>query len=136
MLRFFALKFWLSLPEKSIRFIAINDNVDSEREDDNSLAPFRNLFNEWYARDCSKKIKAVKHAKGNAGLPMTSNVPYGYLKGQNYPQTHEWMVDEEAAAIIRRLFHDYVSGKSMTEIARELKMRKSEPLQPTSSVLV
>ena len=54
-------------PEKEVRFIAINDNVDSNNEDDNTLAPFRNMFNEWYARDCSKKIKAVKHAKGNAG---------------------------------------------------------------------
>lgn len=114
----------VAFPEKNVRFIAINDNVDSEREDDNSLAPFRNLFNEWYARDCSKKIKAVKHAKGNAGLPMTANVPYGYLKGENYPQTHEWIVDEEAATVIRRVFHDYESGKSMTEIARELKNEK------------
>ncbi|MDR0299972.1 MAG: recombinase family protein [Streptococcaceae bacterium] len=114
----------VAFPEKNIRFIAINDNVDSSHEDDNSLAPFRNLFNEWYARDCSKKIKAVKHAKGNAGLPMTANVPYGYLKGETYSQTHEWVIDEEAARIIRRVFHDYASGKSMTEIARELKNEK------------
>ncbi|CDG03727.1 recombinase family protein [Lactococcus lactis] len=114
----------VAFPEKGVRFIAINDNVDSDRPDDNSLAPFRNLFNEWYARDCSKKIKAVKHSKGNAGIPMTANVPYGYLKGENYKETHEWIVDEEAAIVIRRIFHDYASGKSMTMIAKELETER------------
>lgn len=111
----------VAFPEKGVRFIAINDNVDSENPDDNSLAPFRNLFNEWYARDCSKKIKAVKHAKGNSGLPMTANVPYGYLKGENYKETHEWVVDEGARPVIQRIFHDYASGKSMTVIAKALE---------------
>jgi DNA invertase Pin-like site-specific DNA recombinase len=114
----------VAFPEKGVRFIAINDNVDSESPDDNSLAPFRNLFNEWYARDCSKKIKAVKHAKGNSGIPMTANVPYGYLKGENYKETHEWLVDEAAAEVIRRIFHAYASGKSMMAIAQELKSEK------------
>ncbi|WP_339011811.1 recombinase family protein [Lactococcus garvieae] len=114
----------VAFPEKGVRFVAINDNVDSAKPDDNSLAPFRNLFNEWYARDCSKKIKAVKHAKGKSGIPMTANVPYGYLKGANYLQTHEWVVDEEAAQVIRRIFHSYASGKSMTLIAKELTEEK------------
>ena len=114
----------VAFPEKGVRFIAINDNVDSDKPDDNSLAPFRNLFNEWYARDCSKKIKAVKHAKGNVGLPMTANIPYGYLRGDDYAKTHKWIVDEEAAVIVKRLFHDYASGKSMAQIAQELKKEK------------
>jgi DNA invertase Pin-like site-specific DNA recombinase len=113
----------VAFPEKNVRFIAINDNVDSERPDDNSLAPFRNLFNEWYARDCSKKIKAVKHAKGNSGLPMTANVPYGYLKGENYKATHEWIVDEDVRSVIQRIFHAYASGKSMLVIAKELESK-------------
>lgn len=114
----------VAFPEKGVRFIAINDNVDSENQDDNSLAPFRNLFNEWYARDCSKKIKAVKHAKGNAGIPISANLPYGYLKGKNYKVDHEWVVDRAAAVIMQRIFHEYASGKSMTAIAKELKAEK------------
>ena len=95
-------------PEKNVRFVAINDNVDSLQEEDNSLAPFRNLFNEWYARDTSKKIKAVKHAKGNAGEPISGTLPYGYLKGENYKQTKIWLVDEEAAKIVQRIFHECI----------------------------
>ena len=111
-------------PEKNVRFVAINDNVDSFREEDNSLAPFRNLFNEWYARDTSKKIKAVKHAKGNAGEPISGTLPYGYLKGENYKQTKIWLVDEEAAKIVQRIFHEYIEGKSLSMIAGGLERDK------------
>ena len=114
----------VAFPEKGVRFVAINDNVDSAKPDDNSLAPFRNLFNEWYARDCSKKIKSVKHAKGNAGIRMAVNVLYGYLKGENYLQTYEWVIDEEAASVVRRIFNDFASGKSMTMIVNELREEK------------
>lgn len=112
----------VAFPEKGVRFIAINDNVDSNREDDNSLAPFRNLFNEWYARDCSKKIKAVKHAKGNAGEPMTANPPYGYIKDPK--NNKKWLVDEEAAVNVRRIFNECASGKSLRMIAEGLAKDK------------
>lgn len=108
----------MMFPEKDVRFIAINDNVDSLREEDNSLAPFRNMFNEWYARDCSKKIKAVKHMKGNAGIPLTCNLPYGYIRDP--ADKNHWLVDEEAAKIVRRIFHEYKSGVSLTQIAKGL----------------
>ena len=111
-------------PEKNVRFIAINDNVDSLREEDNSLAPFRNLFNEWYARDTSKKIKAVKHAKGNAGEPLSGSLPYGYVKGPNYKQTKIWLVDAEAAKIVQRIFQEFTAGHSLMMIAEGLKKDK------------
>ena len=112
----------MMFPEKDIRFIAINDNVDSNNEDDNTLAPFRNMFNEWYARDCSKKIKAVKHAKGNAGERMCANPPYGFLKDPN--DKKNWIVDEVAAKIVKRIFSEYVKGVSLTQIANQLKQDK------------
>ncbi len=111
-------------PEKGVRFIAINNNIDSEKADDNSLAPFINLFNEWYARDTSKKIKAVKHMKGNAGEPIGGSLPYGYLKGENYRQTKKWLIDEQAAKNIRRIFEEFTGGKSKTEIAQGLTADK------------
>ena len=118
----------MMFPEKDIRFIAINDNVDSNNEDDNTLAPFRNMFNEWYARDCSKKIKAVKHAKGNAGEKMNANPPYGYMKDPN--NRKNWIIDELAAKIVKRIFNEYVRGLSLTQIANRLK--SEEVLTPAS----
>ena len=109
-------------PEKEVRFIAINDNVDSNNEDDNTLAPFRNMFNEWYARDCSKKIKAVKHAKGNAGEKMCATPPYGYLKDPH--DKSNWIIDKEAAKVIQRIFNDYVKGLSLSQIAKTLMNEK------------
>lgn len=112
----------MMFPEKEIRFIAINDNVDSNNEDDNTLAPFRNMFNEWYARDCSIKIKAVKHAKGNAGEKICVNPPYGFFKD---PQDKKnWIVDEAAAKTIKYIFNEYVKGLSLTQIANNLKSEK------------
>ncbi|GGC97888.1 recombinase family protein [Enterococcus wangshanyuanii] len=112
----------MMFPEKDIRFIAINDNVDSNNEDDNTLAPFRNMFNEWYARDCSKKIKAVKHAKGNAGEKMCANPPYGYFKDPENKK--KWIVDDMAAKIVKRIFSDYKKGFSLTQIAKQLKQEQ------------
>lgn len=112
----------MMFPEKNVRFIAINDNVDSNNEDDNTLAPFRNMFNEWYARDCSKKIKAVKHAKGNAGEKMGATPPYGYLKDPK--DNKNWIVDEVADKIVKRIFSDYVKGLSLSQIARDLRSEK------------
>lgn len=86
--------------DNDVRFVAINDGYDSQKEADNQMAPIRNLFNEFYARDTSKKIKAVKHAKGNVGEPIGGSLPYGYIKGENYKQTKIWLVDAEAAKIV------------------------------------
>ena len=80
-----------------IRFIAINDNVDSNIQTENDLTPFKNVFNEWYARDTSKKIRAVFKAKGNSGKHLTTNPPFGYIKDQN--DKNKWIIDEELSLI-------------------------------------
>ena len=82
-----------------IRFIAINDNVDSNIQTENDLTPFKNVFNEWYARDTSKKIRAVFKAKGNSGKHLTTNPPFGYKKDPN--DKDKWIIDDEAAATVR-----------------------------------
>lgn len=69
-------------PEYEVHFIAVNDGVDSQKGE-NDLTPFRNLFNEWYARDCSKKQRAVKRMKGMSGQRVSSHPPYGYIKGED-----------------------------------------------------
>ena len=84
-------------PQKGVRFIAVNDNVDSANGGmDNDFTPLRNLFNEWLVRDTSKKIKAVKRAKGMSGKPVTSKPVYGYLMDED----ENYIVDEETAAVI------------------------------------
>lgn len=88
------------------------------------MAPIRNLFNEFYARDTSKKIKAVKHAKGNVGEPIGGSLPYGYIKGENYKQTKIWLVDAEAAKIVQRIFRECIEGKSLLAIADGLTVDK------------
>lgn len=106
-------------PDKDIHFIAVNDDVDSNVQKDNDLAPFKNLFNEWYARDTSKKIKAVKKAKGLAGEHMSCVAPYGYRKNPDNPK--EWLIDEESAEEIFRLC---VDGYGPGRIANILTERK------------
>ena len=90
------------LRQKNVRLIAVNENVDSFREDDD-FTPFRNIMNEWYARDTSKKIKSTFKAKGKSGKHVASTTPYGYLKDPENPD--HWIVDEEAAKIVQRIFH-------------------------------
>ncbi len=100
-----------------MRFIAVNDNVDSANGGmDNDFTPLRNLFNEWLVRDTSKKIKAVKKAKGMSGKPVTSKPVYGYLmdKDENY------IVDEEAAPVVRQIYQLCLAGNGPTKIARML----------------
>lgn len=87
--------------ERDIRYIAINDGVDSDKGD-NDFTPFRNLFNDFYTRDTSKKIRAVMRAKGNAGEHLCTNPPYGYIKDP--ADKKKWIVDEEAAEIVERIF--------------------------------
>ena len=86
------------LRQKGVRLIAVNDGVDSFNGDDD-FTPFRNIINEWYARDTSKKIKAVMKAKGESGKTLTTIPPFGYMKSPD--DKTKWVVDEPAADIVR-----------------------------------
>lgn len=110
-----------------IRFIAINDNVDSNIQTENDLTPFKNVFNEWYARDTSKKIRAVFKAKGNSGKHLTTNPPFGYKKDPN--DKEKWIIDEEAAQTVKRIFEMFANGVRMPEIARKLTAEHVETPQ-------
>ena len=114
-------------PEYEVRYIAINDGVDTARED-NEFTPLRNWFNEFYARDTSRKIRAVQKAKGERGVPLTVNVPYGYVKDPENPK--HWLVDPEAAAIVKRIFSMCMEGRGPTQIANQLWVDKV--LTPTA----
>lgn len=103
--------------QHDIHFIAVNDGVDSELES-NDFTPIRNLFNEFYARDCSKKIRAVVNAKGKSGKPITPNPPYGYKKSE--ADKDVWEIDEDAAQVIRKIFKMCISGMGSSKIARTL----------------
>lgn len=103
--------------ERDIRYIAINDGVDSDKGD-NDFTPFRNLFNDFYARDTSKKIRAVMRAKGNAGEHLCTNPPYGYIKDP--ADKKKWIVDEDAAEIVKRIFALCIAGKGPMQIAKLL----------------
>ena len=107
-----------------IRFIAINDNVDSNIQTENDLTPFKNVFNEWYARDTSKKIRAVFKAKGNSGKHLSTNPPFGYKKDPD--DKDKWIIDEEAATTVRRIFQMYVEGYRISEIGHKLTEEKVE----------
>ena len=100
-------------PEHDIRLVAVSDNIDTA-EGENELAPIRNLFNEWYARDISKKRRISNKIKGNAGEPM-GPPPYGYKKDPNDPK--RWIVDEEAAQVVRRVFRMTLDGYGTEQIA-------------------
>ena len=93
--------------EYDVHFIAVNDGVDSELES-NDFTPIRNLFNEFYARDTSKKIRAVFNAKGKSGKPLTVNPPYGYKKSET--DKNVWETDEETAPIVKRIFQQCIEG--------------------------
>ena len=101
------------LPEHDIRLVAVSDNIDTA-EGENELAPIKNLFNEWYARDISKKRRISNKIKGNAGEPM-GLPPYGYMK--NPDGSKSWVVDEEAAAVVRRIFSLTLEGLGSHQIA-------------------
>ena len=104
-------------PQKGVRFIAVNDNVDSASEGmDNDFTPLRNLFNEWMVRDTSKKIKAVKKAKGLSGKPVTSKPVYGYLMDDD----ENFIIDEEAAPVVKQIYQLCLAGNGPTKIARML----------------
>jgi DNA invertase Pin-like site-specific DNA recombinase/predicted nucleic acid-binding Zn-ribbon protein len=109
-------------PDNDIRFIAINNGVDSASNQDSDFTPFLNIINEWYAKDTSKKLKAVFKAKGESGKTLTNNVPYGYLKDPN-DKLH-WIIDETAADVVRRIFKLCMEGYGPTQIASVLKENK------------
>lgn len=108
-------------PEANVRFIAINDGVDSNGND-NDFTPFRNTMNEWYAKDTSKKVSAVFKSKGMSGKYLCTCPLYGYMKDKEKKQ--RWLVDEEAAIVVKVIFNLCVKGFGPTQIARILIERK------------
>ena len=112
-------------PEHGVRFIAVNDGVDSA-EGENEFAPFRNIMNEWYARDISRKIRSSQRLRGNAGVPL-SLPPYGYVKSPDNPKY--WIVDDEAAAVVRRIYQMCIDGYGIDKTAAIFE--QEEILKPT-----
>ncbi|MCL1794477.1 MAG: recombinase family protein [Oscillospiraceae bacterium] len=107
--------------EYGVRFIAVNDSVDTNKGIDD-FAPFRNIINEWVARDTSRKIRAINESRTKDGKHVTGAVPYGYLRDKEDKQ--KWILDEEAAPIVERIFKSIINGKSVTHIAEELTAEK------------
>ena len=105
-------------PKQGVHFIAVANGVDSECQETSEFAPFLNVLNEWYLRDISKKIRATVQLKAKAGKPITNKPPYGYKKDPE--NKHRWIVDEEAAEIVSRIFQLYLEGKTFGDIARTL----------------
>ena len=104
-------------PDHDIRLVAVSDNIDTA-EGENKLAPIHNLFNEWYARDISKKRRISNKIKGNAGEPM-GQPPYGYIKDPN--DSKHWIVDDEAAQVVRRVYSMTLEGFGTEQIATQLE---------------
>ena len=110
--------------QHDVRFIAIANNVDSDDPGSNEFTPFMNIMNEWYLRDQSRKMRAAVQMKGRSGKPITTNAPYGYRKD---PEDHNhWLIDEEAAAVVRHIFHLSIEGHGPYEIANILMREKVE----------
>lgn len=106
----------IMFPDKDVRFIAVNDGVDSERED-NDFTPFRNIINEWYAKDTSKKIRAVFKAKGMSGKRVSTQAPYGYVRDAD----GNLLVDEDSAPVVKLIFQLAAEGNGPGKIARTLR---------------
>ncbi len=109
------------LRQRGVRLVAINDNVDSYKGDDDFI-PFRNIMNEYYARDISRKIRSSFQAKGKAGKPVASSVPYGYLKDSLDKQ--KWIIDEVASPIVKRIFQMTMDGYGPYRIAKIFEEEK------------
>ena len=107
-------------PEHNIRLVSVSDNLDTQ-EGENELTPIKNLFNEWYARDISKKQRVSNRIKGSAGVPL-SYPPYGYVKDPDNPQ--RWIIDEEAACVVRRIYNMSLEGLGTFQIALALSEEK------------
>lgn len=114
----------ITFPSFDVRFIALNDGVDSNKpnESNSIFLPIKSLMDEMYAADTSKKIRAVVQSKARAGERVTVNPPYGYLKAPNNPKN--WIVDPVASEVVKRIFQEAKSGKSLSEISKGLKNDK------------
>lgn len=120
----------ITFPSKNVRFISLNENLDSSKSNsqDAYLAPLVSLFNNWYSLQCSEKIKLSKHTKAKTGEKISWIAPYGYLKNPENPK--EWVIDNYASQIVKRVFKEYLAGMSLMEIARRL--RKDKILTPAN----
>lgn len=114
----------VAFPNADVRFIAINNGVDSANQQDSDFTPFLNIINEWYAKDTSKKIRAVFKSKGQSGKPLCTNPPYGYVKSAE--DKLKWVVDPEAADVVKDIFKMCMTGLGPTQIARKLEQRRIE----------
>ena len=113
---------------KNIRFIAINNGIDSANQTDSDFTPFINIMNEWFAKDTSKKIRAVMKAKGKSGKPLTVHPPFGYIKDES--DKNHWIVDDEAAKVVKRIFTMCMEGYGPSQTATILT--KAKVLTPTA----
>ena len=121
----------IKYPTLGVRFIAIQENVDTLKNTGTEMMPFNNIFNEWYAAQTSKKIRAVWKAKADKGERVSSAVPYGYKKSEDDPK--QWIVDEPAAIVVRRIFALCIEGLGPMKIARRLE--DEEILTPTAYLI-
>jgi len=113
-----------TLRERNIRLIAVNDGIDTAGQEDD-FQPFREIMAEWYARDCSKKIKSVYHQKGMAGVRLAHHPLYGYKKADS-SKNSQWVIDDDAAEIVRRIYAMTIEGRGVGEIARILTEERVE----------
>ncbi|MBQ9264418.1 MAG: recombinase family protein, partial [Clostridia bacterium] len=113
-----------TFPDNDVRYIAINDNIDSDDPEslNNDVAGIKNWVNEYYARDTSRKIRAVNKAKGEKGVPLTTNVPYGYMRDPADPK--HWIIDSEAAQVVRHIYDLCMEGRGPSQIADQLNAEK------------
>ena len=119
-----------TFPQHGVRYIAINDNYDTAdlNSVSNDMAGIKNWFNEFYARDTSRKIRAVQQSRGEQGIPLTTNIPYGYRKDPENPK--HWIIDPEAAEVVKRIFDMCMQGRGPSQIAKQLE--KDKVLTPTA----
>lgn len=119
-----------TFPQNDVRYIAINDHFDSinPNSTDSDIAGIKNWFNEFFAKDTSRKIRAVQKAKGERGERLTGHVPYGYMKNPENPK--EWVIDEEAAQVVKKIFTLCMNGRGPSQIADQLE--KDKILTPTA----
>ena len=119
-----------TFPKYGVRYIAVTDHFDTidPNSTDYDIAGIKNWFNEFFAKDTSRKIRAVNKAKGERGVPLTTNVPYGYMKD---PENEKhWIVDPEAARVVKRIFEMCMEGNGPSRIAN--KLREGNVLTPTA----
>ena len=119
-----------TFPKYNVRYIAINDHFDTidPNSTDSDIAGIKNWFNEFFAKDTSRKIRAVNKAKGERGVPLTVNVPFGYRKDPE--EKTKWVVDEAAALVVKRIFKLCMEGRGPMQIAKLLQEEKV--LNPTA----